>query len=110
MLPGGLGPQGPALTYQACQLQEPHDPLVIGRTCKTDRPPSEVSSSWAARIDGARHGKGQGRGLRIWAEALEGQATGLRRKGSGEGSNHLPSSSGFSPPGGETDKMRSGHR
>lgn len=45
--------------------------------------------------------RGRGGRLRIWAEALEGQATGLRRRGSGEGSNHLPSSSGSSPPGGE---------
>lgn len=33
----GPGLRVPARTHQACQLQEPQDPLIISRTCQTQK-------------------------------------------------------------------------
>lgn len=50
---------------------------------------------------------GQGRGLRIWAEALECQATGLRRKGLvKEAITSLPPVGPFLQEGRQTDEVR----
>lgn len=33
----GLGLRVPVHTHQACQLQEPHDPLIVSRACNTEK-------------------------------------------------------------------------